>query len=869
LLLSTGSDTNNGLSYAASAANRTIDGPLLYGNSGGALGTNQSFPSTTSTAALFDGTSGFITLTGGLPAKDFSAGITLEAWARFDSFQSWSRILDFGGGPISDNIIFCNANNAPDLWLAISKGTGPQSGISAAGVLLQGVWQHLCATVSADGFVAIYVNGVQVAATSLSSPTGSFQLPSGTAARTKCYIGQSSWAPPVSTDQLFKGALAHVRVWSRALPPSEVYRNSLPSYVPAVDSSLWLYYKLDNPSSITNSAPSGPAVSGTVTGSVTSTSAPPASPSRCGLTWDALGNAATDGCFTAKGGLMIGADSGLADKTLYLRAKPSGSDQFHGWDPNHGLGYFGYAKPFAGVNVDGPALFGNSGGALGSTAGTQKIALSWDANQFVHIGSNPINFTSSWQASTDAGGATNVAEISNDTSTYHALILAGNRSATPAGSPAGTPGPRSVTIFDTLTVNTNLATSNGGASFYTYCKVGTTLSVNGASTLTGGASIGANSWLNNSILYFRAGAPGGSGNDTNSGLGYNGSGVNFGGSSLDGPVLFGNVGGLLGSATYNNGSTTSATTHWALGWDNAGTVTVPGTFSVGTVKTTGNVITGGNPLYLTSTYAGATGNGTNYAEICNETATPAYQCLMLVGNSSSGTHARRVVGVWDDLKVAGNVTTGGGLTTSGNISTGALTTSSNLITGVNPLWITSSFSFATSNGTNYAEISNDTGGNQCLMLVGNTSSGNHTRRVVGVWDDLKVAGTLTAATKNFVIPHPADPKRKLVHSAMEGPEVGVYYRGEAQLQDGKALIELPSYFELLTRKESRTVLVTPIFEEDDEPISQLAATAVRDGKFRVRGIDAKNPAQRFHWEVKAIRADQPLLEVEPPAQETT
>lgn len=125
-----------------------------------------------------------------------------------------------------------------------------------------------------------------------------------------------------------------------------------------------------------------------------------------------------------------------------------------------------------------------------------------------------------------------------------------------------------------------------------------------------------------------------------------------------------------------------------------------------------------------------------------------------------------------------------------------------------------------------------------------------------------VSGTFSATTKNFVINHPLDPKNKqLVHSSLEGPEVGVYYRGEGQLENGRATIELPSYFEALTRKENRTVLLTPKFD-NNEPISNLAASNVENGKFYIRAIGQDNLSQKFYWEVKAIRGDVPLLEVE-------
>ena len=55
---------------------------------------------------------------------------------------------------------------------------------------------------------------------------------------------------------------------------------------------------------------------------------------------------------------------------------------------NYGLGYYGSSRLFNGTAIDGPVLFGASGGALGSVNGTtQGIALRWDASSNVSIGS--------------------------------------------------------------------------------------------------------------------------------------------------------------------------------------------------------------------------------------------------------------------------------------------------------------------------------------------------------------------------------------------------------------------------------------------------------------------------------------------------
>ena len=76
---------------------------------------------------------------------------------------------------------------------------------------------------------------------------------------------------------------------------------------------------------------------------------------------------------------MTGGDLRISDNNLLLRA---------GNDPNHGLGWFGSpSKLFGSANIDGPVLWGNAGGALGTAlGGAQLIALSWDNAGRVAIG---------------------------------------------------------------------------------------------------------------------------------------------------------------------------------------------------------------------------------------------------------------------------------------------------------------------------------------------------------------------------------------------------------------------------------------------------------------------------------------------------
>lgn len=84
--------------------------------------------------------------------------------------------------------------------------------------------------------------------------------------------------------------------------------------------------------------------------------------------------------------------------------------------------------------------------------------------------------------------------------------------------------------------------------------------------------------------------------------------------------------------------------------------------------------------------------------------------------------------------------------------------------------------------------------------------------------NLDVAGRLTCSNvtltgtinvqswKEFDIPHPTKPNHRLVHACIEGPEVGVYYRGK--LMDNN-IIELPEYWRGLVDAETITVNLTP------------------------------------------------------------
>ncbi len=84
-----------------------------------------------------------------------------------------------------------------------------------------------------------------------------------------------------------------------------------------------------------------------------------------------------------------------------------------------------------------------------------------------------------------------------------------------------------------------------------------------------------------------------------------------------------------------------------------------------------------------------------------------------------------------------------------------------------------------------------------LQFDGNTLS---------VTGDTNISGALTAASKSFDIVHPTKNGFRLRYGVLEGPEHGVYLRGNTNSN----VIELPDYWTGLVHEESITVQLTPI-----------------------------------------------------------
>ena len=108
-------------------------------------------------------------------------------------------------------------------------------------------------------------------------------------------------------------------------------------------------------------------------------------------------------------------------------------------------------------------------------------------------------------------------------------------------------------------------------------------------------------------------------------------------------------------------------------------------------------------------------------------------------------------------------------------------------------------------------------------------------------------GSTWRNVKSFVIDHPINKDKYLVHGCLEGPEAGVYYRGEGKIVNNEyVVIELPDYVNNLT--SFMTVQISPIY--NGIKIINYNVSRVVNNKFTVYGENGE-----FFWTVFGKRLD--------------
>jgi hypothetical protein len=98
--------------------------------------------------------------------------------------------------------------------------------------------------------------------------------------------------------------------------------------------------------------------------------------------------------------------------------------------------------------------------------------------------------------------------------------------------------------------------------------------------------------------------------------------------------------------------------------------------------------------------------------------------------------------------------------------------------------------------------------------------------------------------KYFVEPDPADATKVIRYIALEGPEAGTYFRGTARFQRGRAVIEVPESFRMVTAVEGVTVQLTAIGAPAALYIESQDLTSI---------VVRSNKDVAFHYQVNGVR----------------
>jgi hypothetical protein len=153
----------------------------------------------------------------------------------------------------------------------------------------------------------------------------------------------------------------------------------------------------------------------------------------------------------------------------------------------------------------------------------------------------------------------------------------------------------------------------------------------------------------------------------------------------------------------------------------------------------------------------------------------------------------------------------------------------------------------------------DAGGNPRFQVwsttPGNTTGWMERFAIDGNSGNVTIQGNLQVnGAKQFVQDHPSDPTRQIVYVSLEGDEAGTYTRGTWKLEEGKAVVELPEHFGMVTSEDGLSIQLTPRGE-------WLQLYVVRLTTRQVVIQEAQGKSGQFDYLIQGVRKGFELHEV--------
>jgi hypothetical protein len=156
---------------------------------------------------------------------NYANGFSATFYVNFGGVDYYERIIDFGNGASSSNIVIARDANSNNLNLTIFNGASSLGYCLANNIILSG-WNHYGVVLDKTNCY-FYRNGSLWDSVSrfdaAGSSTSAMTSVPATVARSSNYIGKSNW----NGDANFSGGLGEITLYNRGLTPSEVYGNFL------------------------------------------------------------------------------------------------------------------------------------------------------------------------------------------------------------------------------------------------------------------------------------------------------------------------------------------------------------------------------------------------------------------------------------------------------------------------------------------------------------------------------------------------------------------------------------------------------------------------------------------------------------------
>jgi len=147
------------------------------------------------------------------PGVYFKSAFTISVWINPKEVGNWSRVIDFGNGENSDNVVLAITDGLsfkPTLHVYISNRY--LLVVNSMEQIIQNNWQLLAATFDgANG--KIYINGKLTGSASIQIQS----LPRNIK-RKYCFIGKSQWIQ----DDFSHSIISDLRIYNRCLSDDEI-----------------------------------------------------------------------------------------------------------------------------------------------------------------------------------------------------------------------------------------------------------------------------------------------------------------------------------------------------------------------------------------------------------------------------------------------------------------------------------------------------------------------------------------------------------------------------------------------------------------------------------------------------------------------